>query len=143
MIYVDTSTLLKWYIADDASDRVAAFIEANPALAISRLTVVEARCALNRRGRAFRRLRAESDAALESFRADVDSGLFTLFAVHDEDLGTAETLLETIRDIPLRTLDSLHLAIVRRRQVRRLATSDRVLGKAARTLGVEVDYFGA
>jgi predicted nucleic acid-binding protein len=143
MIYVDTSTLLKWYVVEEASEQVAAFIEANPALAISRLTLVEARCALNRRGRAFRRLRAESDAAIESFRADVDAGLFTLFPIDDDDLGAAETLLESIRDVPLRTLDSLHLAIAHRRQVRRLATSDRVLSKAARALGVEVDYFGA
>lgn len=142
MIYVDTSTLLKWYVVEDASERVAAFVETNPALAISRLTLVEARCALKRRGRAFRRLRTESDAALESLRADVDAGLFTLFAVHDEDLSIADVLLESIRDVPLRTLDSLHLAVIRRRQLRRLATSDRVLGKAARTLGVEVDYFG-
>jgi predicted nucleic acid-binding protein len=143
MIYVDTSTLLKWYVAEAASERVAAFIEANPVLAISRLTLVEARCALHRRGRAFRRLRAESDAAIESFRADVDAGLFALLPIDDEDIGAAETLLESIRDVPLRTLDSLHLAIVRRRQVSRLATSDRVLSKAARALGVDVDYFGA
>jgi uncharacterized protein len=142
VIYVDTWTLLKWYVVEDASERVTAFIEANAALAISRLTVVEARGALNRRGRTFRRLRSESDAALESFRADVDAGLFTLFAVHDEDVGTAEALLESIRDPPLRTLDSLHLAVVCRRQLRRLATSDHELGKAACTLGVEVDYFG-
>jgi predicted nucleic acid-binding protein len=142
MIYVDTSTLLKWYIREPSSDRVAAFVELNPDLAISRLTVVEAHCALNRRGRAFRRLQADSVAAFESLRSDVDAGLFTLFPMLDDDVAAADALLQAVRGVPLRTLDALHLAIAQRREVPRLATSDRVLAKAARGVGLTVEFFG-
>lgn len=140
MIYIDTSALLKWYIAEPSSDQVAAFVESHSDLAISRLTVVEGHCALNRRGRAFRRLQADSQAALESFRADIEAGLFTLFPLLDEDLIAADVLLEMLTSFPLRTLDAVHLAIAQRRQMQRFATSDLVLARAARSLGLSVDH---
>lgn len=143
MIYIDTSALLKWYIAEPSSDQVAAFIESHPDLAISRLTVVEGHCALHRRARAFRRLAADSQAALASFRADVEAGLFTLFPVLDDDLIAADALLETLTSVPLRTLDAVHLAIAQQRHMQRFATSDLVLTRAARSLGLAVDHLGA
>ncbi len=143
MIYLDTSALLKWYIAEPSSDQVAAFIESHEDLAISRLTLVEGHCALNQRGRAFRRLEADSQAALAAFRTDVEAGLFTLFPVLDEDLIAADALLSVLTSVPLRTLDAVHLAIAQRRQMQRFATSDLVLARAAQSLGFAVHHFAA
>ena len=139
--YVDTSALLKWYVSEPGSDEVALWIEAQPAVAFSRLGWLEFRCALNRRMRSGDLDAATAGGALQRFFADVEAGAFTLLPLNDDQALAADDLIARL-SLPLRTLDALHLAAAAAHGAASLATADRRLATAAETVGLTVAYFG-
>ena len=110
-VYFDTSALAKWYLREAQSDEVEAYIQANGPVAISDLTVVEMRSLLARHRR-----EKNIDIGLEgqvfaTFQEDIRQG-FLVCHPFPSGLALATTnLLTLLQDIPLRTLDALHLAI--------------------------------
>jgi predicted nucleic acid-binding protein len=139
--YIDTSALLKWYVAEAGSAELADWIESVEEAAVSRLTMVEAHCALNRR---VRDESLEAAAAQEAHRLlleDVSAGRLTLFTVRDADLLAADAVLHRLSPHPLRTLDALHLAICLERGVRVFASADRRLLAAADALNLRTHAF--
>jgi uncharacterized protein len=46
-----------------------------------------------------------------------------------------------LKTIPLRTLDALHLAVARENRIKAIATADRIMVSAARSLKFEVHVF--
>lgn len=141
IIYFDTSALAKWYLNEPRSEDVEDYIRRRGPVDISDLTVLEMRCLLSRRRR----------------EGNIDSKTETkVFATFEEDtrqkflichpLGAGLTLgavniLSILSDLPIRTLDALHLAIAREIQAETLATADRVMAKGARALGLSVVRF--
>jgi predicted nucleic acid-binding protein len=140
--YVDTSALLKWYIHERDSDEVAAWIEAQPVVAFSRLGWIEFRCAVNRRVRTGSLTASIAAAALQQFGDDVAAGAFTLLPLQDEQALVADALLHRLIK-PLRTLDALHLASAAELPASCFATADRQLAAAAAELGLSVQLFSA
>ncbi|HEX6012428.1 MAG TPA: PIN domain-containing protein, partial [Geminicoccaceae bacterium] len=55
----------------------------------------------------------------------------------------ARELIDTLPDVPLRTLDALHLAAARAAGATMVATADEVMRRAAEILGLDVVFFGA
>jgi len=141
MIYVDTSALVKRYISEAGSDTFDAFFLDRAPLAISRLTIVEMRCALARRRRS-RQISAELEAqVLEAFRLDMQDGALAVSSFLEDDLTLAYHLMDEVADLPLRTLDALHLAVARRHAIPGFSTADRKQAEAAQELGFALHRF--
>lgn len=140
-IYVDTSALAKWYVREPFSDEFDQFIRASGEPVISRLTVVEFRCLLARRRRAGSLSRDNEGDALHTFEEDIRLGFLKVDSMQDRHFALAHDLIEKMQDIPLRTLDALHLSIASSAGYLRFATADRVQAEAAETLGMHTEKF--
>lgn len=140
-LYLDTSALVKWYVAETDSDVFNDFIRGRAGAHISRLTVVELRCALSRRRRNREISAAVERAAFKLFESHVRDGLLDVLTIHDAHFVGALQLLEELRQIPLRTLDALHLAVARANKVKAIATADHIMASAAKALKFETHAF--
>ncbi len=140
--YVDTSALAKWYLNEPRSAEFEAWITSFPAARVSALTVVEMRSLLARRRRM-----GDLEAVLESrvfatFLEDIRLGFLLREPLQDRHAAGALNLMASLPDIPLRTLDALHLAIACDAGSDTLATADRVMASAAERWGLRVVRFG-
>ena len=140
MIYADTSALVKRYLEEPYSAEFDALFDQG-AIAISRLTVVELRCALARRRRnreidALRETRINAELA-----ADIQDGALRVSSVGDADFSAAYNLIGRLADCPLRTLDALHLARAEQLAASGFATADEIQAEAAAALGFTVHRF--
>gem|GEM_PF-180324 len=139
--YFDTSALAKWYLNEQHSDAVVRYIQKHGPVAISGLTVVEMRSLLARRRR-----EKEIDAAMESrvfatFEEDIRQGFLVCYPFPAEATEGAANLISMLPDVPLRTLDSLHLTIAQEGGAKSLATFDAVMAEAARRMGFQLIPF--
>jgi predicted nucleic acid-binding protein len=141
MIYVDTSALVKRYLSEAGSDTFDAFFLNQAPLAISRLTIVEMRCALARRRR-NQQISAELETqVLDAFRLDMQDGALAVSSFQEDDLTLAYHLMDEVTDLPLRALDALHLAVARRHTIPEFSTADRKQADAAEALGFVLHRF--
>lgn len=128
--YVDSSALLKRYVAEPDSDLADRLLTADPVLVTSWVTLVEVR-------RNLARLVAPADLAdaRRQFERDLDE--FALVAV---DQVVCEAAAEIGEQLGARTLDSIHLACARRLQVAGVGfvTFDLRQAQAARSMGFTV-----
>ena len=140
MIYLDTSSLTKAYVSELGSDEVRQLLErTSESIYISSLSLVEFRCALARRTRALTLTDAESQRIWASFEGDVDDGVFDVLPVDNDDHINARRLIDAVAPLPLKALDALHLAIVRRARTllgTSFVTSDAQQAAAASALGI-------
>lgn len=142
--YIDTSALVKWYVPEAGAEAFATYMleEAYEAVT-SGLTTVELRCAFARKRRAgFITPDFEKEAFARFVRQIID-GEMRLLPWEGTMFMSARELIDQLADVPLRTLDALHLAVALATEAAELATADRVMGDAARRLGLRLRYFGA
>ena len=78
---------------------------------------------------------------LASFEGDITAGHLTLLPHTAESFLLAESLLGAHPDVPLTSLDALHLGVMRSAGAKVLATADRVMAQTAAALGVECRVF--
>ena len=142
MIYLDTSALLKRYIPETNSDLFDAYFVGHAPLSISRLGLVEFRCALARKRRSKLIAAGREKAAMNEIRTDIQDGILVIYPVGDTHFSEALGLIDKLVKVPLRSLDALHLAIARSLDAQELATADAVLRQAAKIVGMKVAYFG-
>ena len=128
--YVDSSALLKRYVAEPDSDVADRLLGSDPVLVTSWITLVEVRRNL---------ARLVQPAALADLRrqCQVDLDEFALVSV---DQVVCEAAAEIGEQLGVRTLDALHLACARRLQVPGLTflTFDFRQAQAARSMGFAV-----
>ena len=141
MVYVDTSALVKRYLQEPGSDAFDTFFLTQAPLGISRLTVIEMRCALARRRRANQVSPELETQVQEAFRLDMQDGALVVASFNDDDLTLAYHLMDEVGVIPLRTLDALHLAVARHIAATEFATADKNQADAARKLGFALHSF--
>jgi predicted nucleic acid-binding protein len=99
MIYADTSALVKRYLEEPFSTEFDTLLQQG-AMAISRLTIVELRCALARRRR-----NREIDTLRETrinaeLGSDIQGGVLQLSSVGDADFTAAYHLIGRLADRP-------------------------------------------
>ncbi len=140
--YLDTSALAKWYIAEPGSERVAAWLADVDDAAISRLTMVEMRCLLARRRRAGLLTLELERLVYGRFTEQVAAGYLRLVPMPEALLIDALGLIERLPEVPLRTLDALHLAAAQLAAATTVATADAVMREAVTALGLDVRFFG-
>lgn len=140
--YIDTSALLKRYVPEANSTEFDAYFMAQAPASISRLGLVEIRCVLARKRRNSEISKEQEDAAMEEVRTDIQDGVLLVQPGSDAHFVEAFHLINQLSEVPLRSLDALHIAIARSLAVRELATADTVMRQAAQALGMDVAYFG-
>lgn len=140
-VYFDTSALAKWYLNESLSEHVEEYIREHGPVEISDLTVVEMRSLLARRRR-----EKDFDAKTEMrvfavFEEDIRQRFLIRHPMPESLAAGAVNLISTLPDVPLRTLDAMHLVIAEGINASVLATSDRVMAEAAKGMGLRVVRF--
>jgi len=141
-VYLDTSSLVKWYINEPFSEEVEAFIQEKGPVAVSSLTVTEMRSLLARR---YRMNEMDAEIVMKvwaTFMDDLRQGFVVRIPFTDTMFDSAAGLLATMTGHGLRTLDALHLAFMKEESLESIATSDRIMADAAQSLNFEVVRFG-
>jgi len=141
IIYCDTSALAKWYINESRSDEVEHYLQLHGPVTISELTVVEMRCLLARRRRdqeLTARLETEIFAA---FQEDIRRRFLICLPLPRELAAGAINLMAILGEIPVRSLDAMHLVIAKEASAEVLVTADRIMADAAQALEFEVVRF--
>jgi uncharacterized protein len=141
VIYFDTSALAKWYLNEENSDEVEQYLQEHGPVSISELTVVEMRSLLARRRR-----EREIDSRMEDrlfgvFREDIRQRYLSCHSLPEGLAEGAINLISVLSDVPLRTLDALHLVIANEIRASVLATADRVMAEGAVAMGFSVINF--
>ena len=140
-IYFDTSALAKWYLNEPRSNEVEEYLIAHGPVSISHLTVVEVRSLLARRRR-----EKSIDPKLETeifatFQEDIRKNFLISHPLPEGIAWGTANLISVLPDIPLRTLDALHLWIAKEIQAEILATADRIMAAGGQALGFSVIRF--
>ena len=128
-LYVDSSALLKRYVAEHDSESAEQLMATDPVLVTSRLTEIEVR-------RNLSRLLSSSDASASKrqFLNDLDS-----FALVSLDAATCTEAARIAEQTLCRSLDALHLAAaLRAGPSTTLLTFDNRQAQAGRSLGLSV-----
>lgn len=105
ILYLDTSALVKLYIAELGSDDVKAKVEATPIISVSRVAYVEARAGMARKYRAGELSLREYKRMVEDLDKDWERYLIVEVSESVTKLGG-----ELADRYPLRGFDALHLA---------------------------------
>jgi predicted nucleic acid-binding protein len=140
--YLDTSVLIKLYVAETFSTEVERFVDEANGIVISRLSTLEWHCAMARRARTGQITQDYLNLARTEFTRHLAEGYFRIVPYDDPLLSDALRVLDSANPVPLRTLDAIHLTAVRNAGVMRIATADDVMRRAAHQLQLDVAYFG-
>lgn len=140
--YLDTSVLIKLYVAEMFSTEVERFVGEANGIVISRLSTLEWHCAMARRARTGQITQDYLNLARTEFTRHLAEGYFRIVPYDDPLLSDALRVLDSANPVPLRTLDAIHLTAVRNAGVTRIATADDVMRRAAHQLQLDVAYFG-
>lgn len=141
IIYFDTSALAKWYLNEAGSDDVEKYIQEHGPVDMSDLTVVEMRCLLARRRREGNIDPKTEIKIFATFEEDIRQRFLICHPLPDGLTAGAVNLLSVHPDLPIRTLDALHLMIAREIQAEVLATADRVMVAGAKAMGFSIIRF--
>jgi predicted nucleic acid-binding protein len=141
IIYFDTSALAKWYLNEENSDEVERYLQEHGPVAISELTVVEMRSLLARHRR-----EGKIDSKLENrifgvFKEDIRQRYISCHPLPGGVMEGAANLISVLSDVPLRTLDALHLTIAKEIVADVMVTADRIMAAAAGAMGFSVINF--
>jgi len=141
IIYFDTSALAKWYLNEPRSDDVEKYIQEHGPVAMSDLTVVEMRYLLARRRRE-RDIDSRTEIKIfATFQEDIRQKYLICHPLPSDIAVGAINLLSVLPDVPLRTLDALHLVVVKEIQADTLATADKIMASGAKAMGLSVARF--
>ena len=141
IVYFDTSALAKWYLNENMSDEVERYIQEHGPVEISDLTDVEIRSLLSRRRRERKIDFKTETRAFAAFEEDVRRGFLIRNPLPATLAAGAVNLIASFPDVPLRTLDAMHLVVAQEIGAAVLATSDRVMAAGAEALGLTVVRF--
>lgn len=141
VIYFDTGALAKWYINESRSDDVEEYIRQHGPVAISDLTVVEMRSLLARRRREKSLTSQIEMEIFATFQEDVRGRFLICHPFPGGWAAGAVNLMALLCDIPVRTLDVLHLVIAKEIAAEVLVTADHVMAEGAEALGLRVVRF--
>lgn len=137
-MYLDTSVLVKRYVAEPDSDAVDDVVEGFT-LVSSELAVTELWSALLAKERNHGLMTAARELAWNAFLTEIDEGVLRLIPLDGVMLREANGMMLRVHpQVPLRTLDALHLATYASVIMGPLFTQDARLLAAAKLLGFAV-----
>jgi len=141
LIYFDTSALAKWYINEAGSDDVERYLQDHGPVEISDLTIVEMRSLLSKLRRE-RSIGPEMEIRIfATFQEDIRLKHLIRHPFPEEIATGAANLISVLSDVPLRTLDAMHLVIAKEIFADTLATADKIMASAAQAMGFSLVRF--
>jgi predicted nucleic acid-binding protein len=141
LFYVDTSALAKWYLNERRSEEFAAWMHDQVDTWISSLTLAELTSLLLRRQRDGELVTEDVTRLLATIDSDVADGFLLVRPIDDPIIKGARSLMLRLFAHPLRTVDAIHLAVIRALDPVGVATADRILALAAGAMGFQVIRF--
>lgn len=136
MIYADTSLLLPCYVPEEQSEEAQRIVETADAVAVSDVTVAELYVGLARKLRAGALTRDQMERSRSFFEEHLSQGVYHRVALSPGHVAVVRAFCVESRT-PLRTLDSLHLAVASDLGAA-VATFDKRLAEASRAGGLTV-----
>ena len=138
ILYVDTSALVKLYVAEEGSETVREAVNQAGTVATSRVAYAEARAALAMAARLGRISEEERAVAAATFRSE-----WHAYSVVNVTQPVVELAAELAEAKSLRGFDAIHLASSllihqRTRETVRFLAWDKALLKAASDMGLDV-----
>jgi len=133
--YIDTSILTGAYCVEPNSGRAQRALQ-NCEPVISSLTRLEFSSSVAKKLRTKTYKPAEASLIISEFHSHIRAGIFEVAELAGPQYALANEWLDSFVT-SLRTLDALHLAVAYSNRLK-LVTSDVILAKAAKTLGVDV-----
>lgn len=131
MLYVDASALVPLYTPEATSNEIEQMVMAADAVAVSDLTLAEAKNAIIRKGRRGQLMPEDVAVALQTNDAHVAERRFYVVEMQKTFLQQVPELSQQA-PVHLRTLDALHLAAALAIQATAMATYDLDLAQAVR-----------
>ncbi|HBR16990.1 MAG: hypothetical protein A3G39_00315 [Deltaproteobacteria bacterium RIFCSPLOWO2_12_FULL_43_16] len=139
-LFVDTSSLVKFYYPEPDSDKVEAVLLQSERIYISSLTIVEMASALSKKVRT-RELEKEKEAVIwNTFLDDLQTGQMEVITVDDRHYFKAADLIREFGSkYGIKALDSIHLSIAHSLHGAKFLCSDKTLAKVALKMGVKLE----
>lgn len=135
-VYLDTSALVKLYLPEPDSASVERALRRRRDLVVSDLAITEVASAASRRTREGSLSRLDAGRLQRQLLADAAVGVFLRADIVPETHREAERLLLSLADVPLRSLDALHLALAIGAGARTLFSLDARLAAAGSRVGL-------
>jgi uncharacterized protein len=135
MYYVDTSVIVAYYCPEPLSNKAEAFLTTHTHLVISSLTEAEMFSALSKKVRDGGVSKVDASRVAAQFLAHVDGRFYSNVPLDQRHYRLARDWVGGF-DIPLRTLDALHLAIASSEGLV-IVTADQGLAKSAKALALD------
>jgi len=138
-IYVDTSSLVKFYYPEPDSDKVESLLLRTERIYISYLTIVEMASALSKKVRT-KGLKKQMETILwNTFLDDLQTPKLELVILDDRHyLKAADFIREFGEKYNIKTLDSLHLSIAHGLDNSAFLCSDDTLSRVALKIGIKL-----
>jgi uncharacterized protein len=141
LCYLDTSAVIKRYIEEPNSAAFDTFfLSRSFDFVISPLVITEITSALAKRARQRDITSAFASSTKQIFQDEVLTGSWDLMEFVSSTFSQAASLISTL-NLPLATLDALHLACALTAHADALATADKQLATAATKSGLQVFTF--
>ena len=141
-MYVDSGVLVKLYVPEPESEAAQQTLTGAVDVTCSELLLAEFQSALSRKRREGQ---IDAHAAVECMAAlwrNIEAGEIGIVKLDSSTITAAVKLLAGMPDdIPLRTLDAIHLAVCRENHLFPLFTTDGVMAKAATHLRIPLIGF--
>jgi phage-related protein/uncharacterized protein with PIN domain len=137
LIYLDTSAIVPYYVPEKLSDVVEQLLQKQEDKPIiSQLVEVELFSALSRRVRMGEVSQNDARRITELFENHLNESLYRLVLLENQHYRLARDWISRF-DLPLRTLDALHLAVCSINNFS-LVTADDKLAQSATILGIDI-----
>lgn len=127
---------MAYYCPEPLSSPVQRLLRRQRQPVVSDLTEVEMMSAISRKVREGTMSRQDARKVAAVFLTHLDAGHYARLSLEPAHFRTAREWISAF-DVPLRTLDALHLAVAYLKGLR-LATADGALARSARMVGVVV-----
>ncbi|HCE43693.1 MAG TPA: hypothetical protein DET40_09100 [Lentisphaeria bacterium] len=139
-MYLDTSVSAKLYFDEPESQWISKILaESRPVLCSSELLIAELHSVAARKLREKFLTSRQSKDAISAFMEDDRKGIWHLYPVTRETLGSAGKLIERLSvTVGIRALDAIHLATCIEYSLYPIFTTDKVMLSAAKELKIEV-----
>ena len=138
MIYLDAAYIAKFYVEEDDSERVRAFLDSAPIAASCIHAMAEVACVFHRKLREGNIPQEDFDFFCAQFESDCEAGLWTWLPMSESLVQSVRRKMSTLAPATfIRAADALHLMCAAAEGCTTIHTSDRHMKAAAPAFGLD------
>jgi predicted nucleic acid-binding protein len=137
-LYLDAAVLVSLYVPERTTAAAESLVSGESEVAVSALTLLETRVALERKRKAGKLSSSAVAAVRARIEAEVSSRHLQLHAIEDADYHGADGISQRVQS-PIRSLDAIHAAVAQRLGLE-LVTLDQRLHEAAQAAGISTRW---